>query len=298
MSPRRIAAGRARAIKAILALVAASACLGAVAYAATRPEGPVAGLGRSKPIGAAPQHGAGAPRGTGRERLLRPRFIEYPESISSLADPQFRFHVPPRPQPPDQPLPGSSPAPGAGEPVPSRRFQCRLDDGGWKACGSPYRLGGLVPGGHAFAVRAFNRAGLAGPVASYSWQYSVPAEQEQAGPKPFTIELRGELEHLYPGYPAQQVPVRIANPNPVPIEVTTLTVDISGDPPNCSVENFALTPSSVSPTAPLTVPAAGSVNLPTGKIAAPSISMLNLPVDQDRCRGIEVPLAFDGEAHG
>lgn len=294
MSPRRIAAGRARAIKAILALVAASACLGAVAYAATRPEDPVAGLGRSKPISAAPRHGAGAPGGIGGARLLRPRFIEYPESISSLADPQFRFHVPPRPQPPDQP----SPSPGYGEPAPPRRFQCRLDDGGWKACGSPYRLGGLVPGTHTFAVRAFNRAGLAGPVASYAWRYSVPAGQEQVDPKPFTIELRGELEHLYPGYPAQQVPVRIANPNPVPIEVTTLTVDISGDPPNCSVENFALTPSSVSPTAPLTVPAAGSVNLPTEKVAAPSISMLNLPVSQDGCRGTEVPLAFDGEAHG
>jgi hypothetical protein len=296
MSPRRIAAGRARAIKVILALVAASACLGAVAYAATRPEGPVAGLGGSKPIITTP-HGAGAPRGTGGERLLRPRFIEYPAN-SSLADPQFRFHVPPRPQATDQSSPGSSPSLGSDQPAPSRRFQCRLDDGGWRACGSPYRLGGLVPGRHAFAVRAFNRAGLAGPVVSYSWQYSKPQEQEQADPKPFTIELRGELEHLYPGDPAQQVPVRIANPNSVPIEVTTLTVDISGDPPNCPVGNFALTPSSVSPTAPLTVPAAGSVNLPTEKIAAPSISMLNLPVNQDGCRGTEVPLAFDGEAHG
>lgn len=298
MSPRRIAAGRARAIKAILALAAASACLGAVAYAATRPEDPAAGLGRSKPIGAAPQHGADAPRGTGRERLLRPRFIEYPESISSLAEPQFRFHVPPRSQPPDQPPPGSSPSPGSGEPAPSRRFQCRLDDGGWRVCGSPYRLGGLAPGGHAFAVRAFSRAGLAGPVASYSWRYVEPAEQEQVDPKPFTIELSGELEHLYPGHPAQQVPVLIANPNSVPIEVTSLTVDVSGDPPNCSAENFALTPSSVSPTVPLTVPAGGSVDLPTEKIAAPSISMLNLPVNQDACRRTEVPLVFGGEAHG
>ncbi|MET0305296.1 MAG: hypothetical protein ABW196_03590 [Solirubrobacterales bacterium] len=294
MSPRRIAASRARAIKAALALVAASACLGAVAYAAIRPEDPVAGLGRSKPIDTAPQHGAGAPRG---ERLLRPRFIEYPESISSLADPQFRFHVPPRSQPPSQPSSGA-PSPGPGEPAPSRRFQCRFDDGGWRACGSPYRLSGLVPGGHAFAVRAFNRAGLAGPVASYAWRYSLPAEQGQMDPKPFTIELRGELEDLYPGYPAQQMPVRIANPNPVPIEVTTVTVGISGDPANCPAENFDLTPSSVSPTAPLTVPAAGSVNLPTEKIAAPSISMLNLPVNQDGCLGAEVPLAFAGEAHG
>lgn len=96
MSPRRIAAGRARAVKAIVALTAASACLGAVAFAATRPEAPAAGLGGSKPAGVAPHHGAGVLQGTEEERLLQPRFIEYPETISSLAEPQFRFHVPPR----------------------------------------------------------------------------------------------------------------------------------------------------------------------------------------------------------
>jgi hypothetical protein len=117
-------------------------------------------------------------------------------------------------------------------------------------------------------------------------------------PKPFSIELEGQLEDLYPGYPAQQVPIRITNPNPDPIEVTSLTVAIAGDPPDCPAENFALTRSSASPATPLTVPAGGSVSLPTATVSAPTISMLNLAVNQDACRGADVPLSFSGEAHG
>ncbi len=294
MSPRRVAAGRALAVKAIFALTAGSACLGAVAYAATRAEGPAVGLGESKPLGVAPRHGAGVPQGGGEESLLRPRFVEYPEAISSLAEPQFRFHVPPRSHRPRPPLPGPS-----GEPAPPRRFQCRLDAGGWTDCSSPHRLSGIAPGGHAFAVRAFNRAGRPGPALHYSWRQAEPPPQlEQADPKPFSIELLGELEHLYPGYPAQQVPILVTNPNSVPIEVTSLTVGVAGNPPNCEAENFALTPSNASPTMPLTVPGGGSVSLPTATISAPSISMLNLSVNQDACRGTEVPLVFSGEAQG
>jgi hypothetical protein len=117
-------------------------------------------------------------------------------------------------------------------------------------------------------------------------------------PKPFSIELRGQLEELYPGFPPQPVPVLIANPNPVPIEVTSLTVAIAGDPPGCSAENFSLTQSSASPAAPIKVPAGGSVGLPTATVSAPTIVMPNLPVNQDTCQGVDVPLAFSGEAHG
>ena len=297
MSPGRSAVGRARAIRALLALIAVSACLGAVAYAATRPEHRARGLAGSKPADVAPQHGVDAPQGNGEEPLLRPRFIEYPEAISVMAEPQFRFHVPPRPQS-LRPSPPGPPGP-SGPSEPPRRFQCRLDGGGWRTCSSPYRLGGLALGGHAFAVRAFNRAGRPGPAISYSWRQAEPTPaQDPADPKPFSIELRGQLEELYPGFPAQPVPVLIANPNPVPIEVTSLTVAIAGNPPGCSAENFSLTQSSASPTAPVTVPAGGSVSLPTATVSAPTIGMPNLSVNQDACQGIDVPLAFTGEAHG
>lgn len=300
MSPGRIAVGRAHAIRALLALIAVPVCLGAVAYASTRPEHRAAGLAGSKPVGVAPQHGVGAPQSSEEEPLPRARLIEYPEATSVVAEPQFRFHVPPRAQRRDPPQPGPlGPPAEPGQPERPRRFQCKLDDSGWRACSSPYRLSGVALGDHAFAVRAFNRAGRPGPAIIYSWQQANSVSgQDQVDPKPFSIELPGQLEDFFPGYPAQQIPIRITNPNPVPIEVTSLTVAIAGDPPDCSAENFALTRSSASPTAPLTVPADGSVSLPTGTVSAPTISMLNLAVNQDACRGADIPLVFSGEAHG
>jgi hypothetical protein len=118
-------------------------------------------------------------------------------------------------------------------------------------------------------------------------------------PTPFSIEPQAEgVEDLYPGHPAQQLPVLIGNPNSVPIEVTSLTVAIDGDPPTCPAENFARTPSSISSAAPLAVPAGGSVGLPSATASAPAIGMLDLPFNQDACRGAAVPLVFSGEAHG
>jgi hypothetical protein len=296
MSPGRIAATRPRTVRAIVALTAVPACLGAVAYAASRPSGdPALGLAGSKPVSVAPQYGAGASPGK-TEEALRPRFIEYPPAVSTMAEAQFRFHVPPRSQRPSPAPPGPS---SGGPAAPTRRFKCRLDEGEWRACSSPYRLTGLALGTHTFEVRALSRAGRPGPTSSHAWQQIEPSlAQQQVDPKPFSIELRGELEALYPGYPPQQVPVLVTNPNPVAIEVTGLAIAIADEPRGCPAENFALSPSSASPTAPLVVPADASVSLPTATTSTPTISMLNLSVNQDLCQGVEVPLVFSGEAHG
>jgi hypothetical protein len=289
----------------LIAVVVVSVCLGAVvAYAATRPEGGGAGLAGNRTVkvstDAGPGTGTGVGAGggpSGEERLPRPRFIEIPEAVTTLTESQFRFHVAPRPQrllPPPPGLPG--------EPAPPRRFQCRLDGGAWSACSSPRRLAGLAPGGHSFAVRAFTRDGRAGPTASHAWrqlEHSPERKPVEVEPMPFSIESQaGDLEDLYPGHPAQQLPVLIGNPNPNAIEVISLTVAIAGDSPNCPAENFVLTPSSVSSAAPLAVPAGGSVSLPAATASPPAIAMLNLPVNQDACRGVEVPLVFSGEARG
>ncbi len=292
MSPRRIAASRARLVRAILALTGVSACLGAAAYAANRSDGREAGLGESKPVGVAPQQGADAPKA--EQRLPRAAFIERPDSTSTAAEPQFRFHVPPRSQEVRR-LPAAGPA---GEPAPPRRFQCRLDGEDWEACSSPLRLRDLAPGDHRFAIRAFDRSGRPGPAASYSWQQvEAIAEQRQVEPQPFSIELRSELEALLPGDPAQPLALTIDNPNTVAIEVTSLTASIFGAP-NCPAENFELTPSSASTASPLNVPAAGAVDLPTAAVTAPAIAMLNLPLNQDACRGASLHLDFRGEARG
>jgi hypothetical protein len=150
----------------------------------------------------------------------------------------------------------------------------------------------LTPGDHAFAVRALSPRDRPGPAASYRWS--------QLEPKELTIEPRlGELEELMPGAPAQQLPVRIGNPNPVPIEVTSITGTVSPDHPGCPGDpNFAVTASSLTPTAPLTVPAGGAVDLPNPAASAPTLALRELPIDQNACQGASLNLVFAGEARG
>lgn len=140
-------------------------------------------------------------------------------------------------------------------------------------------------------MRALGRRGNPGRAVHFSWQ--------QLEPKPFSIEPRGTTEGMLPGDPPQPLPVLIFNPNPVPIEVTSLTVALAEDPPGCPGNpNFELTPASASPSAPLTVPASGSVSLPSATVSAPTIALRNLPVNQNACQGARVQLALSGEAHG
>jgi hypothetical protein len=298
MSPRRIAAGRSRAIRATLALLAGSACLGAVAYAATGGDGRVVAV-------AGGEVAKGAPRGGNKthkrnERAPQVRLIEVPEATSSTADPQFRFHVPAQAQETSE-APSSGPAASR---TPRRRFQCRLDAGGWSACSSPHRLAGLALGEHAFSVRALSREGRPGPDAEYTWVVAEAVEESSPGPvertagMPFSIEQAEPLEPLFPGEGAQQIPLRISNPNPVPIEVVALIAEGASAGPGCAPENFTLVPSNASPEAPLVVPAKSALELPSAGVSAPMVGMLDLPVNQDACQGAQVEVLLSGEARG
>jgi len=266
---------RFRAVRAIIALTVAVACLGSVAFAATRSERP---HGKKK----------GHPVRQQSQRPPRPSFIEVPPAVGVGDGFQFRFHVAPS----STPAGGSSPAKPARPAKRWRQFECRLDGGDWVGCSSPYLLDGLEPGEHSFAVRALSPRERSGPAAHYKWT--------QLEPKEFTITpLFGSLEALMPSAPPQQLSVRIENPNPVPIEVTSLSVTVSPDRPGCAADpNFAIVPSSVTPAAPLGVPAGGSVTLPSGAATAPTLEMRELPVDQNACQGATLNLTFGGEARG
>jgi hypothetical protein len=290
MSPGRIAAGRAGATKAGIALLAGSACLVAVAHAATGGGGREIGVAGSH-VAVGASHPGNSPQSPG-ERAPGVRLIEVPQAGSTATDPQFRFHVPPRDKKTEQPSRPTAPAVS----TPRRRFQCKLDGGRWIVCTSPYRLIGLAPGEHAFAVHALSRDDRLGPDVVYRWQVVEPGPPT-AGGKPFSIEQTAALAPLYPGDPAQPVPLAIGNPNPVPIEVTSLSAAI-GDAPGCAAGNFELGASNVSAEAPLVVPAEGTVELPSAGISPPSIALLDLPVDQDACQGVELELALSGEARG
>lgn len=266
MSRRRSTVARARAVRVCIALTAALACLGAVAYAAGRPDGPgqasvEADTGTS-PRREAPSKKAGA-------RPPRPQLATRTEAIDTRVNVRFKFTA-------------------AGEGL---RFQCQLDRGAWRPCQSPHKVRGVSAGQHSFAVRALRRA-QRGPAARFAWT--------KVDPRPLTVEPRPtSLAALHPGAPPQTIPVRVANPNSVPVRVTSLTIAVSADPPGCPASpNLELAPSSLSSTAPLVLPAGGELVLPTPAIAAPTIALRELPFNQDACQGATFPLRVDAEARG
>jgi hypothetical protein len=266
------------ATRALIALVAAVVCLGGVAYASN-------GLETSRPV---ERSGQGSQREGQQQRPPRPRFIEVPAAVAVGDSGQFRFHLVPRSQQPAAPAPAGPAAP----PSRWRQFECRLDGAEWEDCSSPHILVGLDPGEHSFAVRALDRRHRSGPAVAYRWS--------QLQPKEFTIEpLPVSLQDLMPGDPPQQIPLRVSNPNPVPIEVTALTVVVSTGRAGCPADpNFVVEPASLSPAAPLRVEAGGSVTLPSPVAAPPTVALRELPVDQNACQGATLRLSFDGEARG
>ena len=171
------------------------------------------------------------------------------------------------------------------------RFQCRLDGHAWKSCRSPVAFAGMSAGTHRFMVRAVGRRHGHGHPARFRWRVLKPRE--------FSIEPHLEsLGALFPGAAPQPVPLTITNPNPLPIFVTRVTVATTGDPSGCGADNLALTPAGISASAPLRVPAHRLIDLPAAGVAAPSIQLRDLPVNQDACQGAVLPLSFSGSARG
>jgi hypothetical protein len=209
-------------------------------------------------------------RGAGGASAPRPSILQHPDKLATTDSARFGFRARGR----------------------DMRFRCRLDGTTWKPCHSPVAFTGLTVGIHSFSVRSVNPAGRRSRVALFRWRVL-----EAMG---FSIQPKLEgLSALYPGSPAVPLPLTIANPNPVPIFVTSLRATTTADPLDCArAENLILSDSSASPASPIEVPAGGSVSLPAPGASAPTIQLRDLPVDQDACQGATFPLAFSGEARG
>jgi hypothetical protein len=234
----------------------------------------IAGLGAvayaASPQNPNPGSAPKAERSQGVGSLPKPKITMHPEKLATSTTAKFGFTV------------------RGGKP----RFQCRLDGRPWSTCQSPVSFSKLAAGSHSFSVRSVGPRKKYGKTARFRWQVLEP--------KDFSITPQlGGLTALYPGAPAQALPLTITNPNPVPILVTSLQVKATADPPGCgSAENLALSGSSASSAAPIQVPANGTVSLPAAGASAPSIQLRDLPVSQDACQRAQFPLAFSGTARG
>lgn len=172
-------------------------------------------------------------------------------------------------------------------------FECSLDNASFASCTSPKTYSGLKDGSHQFVVRAVDAAGNRSASTSYTWRVAAATTG-----LPFTIS-GGYGGLLYPGKTGD-LALRISNPNGSTIYVTSLTVTIQAGSSNAGCDgqrNLTVTQSNVSATNPLTVPANGSVTLPSGGVSAPQVTMLNLSTNQDACQGATYTFAYSGSSH-
>ncbi len=261
---------RATVAKLLVALVSATGCMAAVAYATSAPSTPT--HGDAIPPAArniATRALVPEPRTAGT-RPPQPRIVRHPAATTLSTRASFRY--------------ASSRA--------EADFECKLDSAAWKGCARArvaYR--GLAVGPHQFLVRV-NADGARSRPARFAWIQGQP-QQFSIAPDLSALSL------LYPGAPAIAVPLVLTNPNSAPIRVTSLKVSVSADPAACpSGANLELIQSSASERRPVKIPAGSSVRLPAGGVSAPAIALRNLPVNQDACQGASFPLAFSGEALG
>lgn len=166
-------------------------------------------------------------------------------------------------------------------------FQCSLDASAYQNCSAPatYQLN---VGQHTFSVRAADAAGNLSAAAGYSWRIEAPAPFAISGDAP---------QALYPGTGAQSIPLTLTNPNPVPIQITAVNAVVgSTGASGCQANWFEISPAGI-PSGGITVPAHGSVTLPSAGASPPSIRMLETHTDQDACQGAHVTLSYSGSAH-
>jgi hypothetical protein len=105
---------------------------------------------------------------------------------------------------------------------------------------------------------------------------------------------------LLPAPGAKPIPLalRLNNSNDARRYVTGLTVAVTSGPRRCpSLANLRIVQSNLSSRNPLEIPERGSVTLPAQGVSAPTIQLVNRPVNQDGCKGARFPLRFMIRGH-
>lgn len=172
-------------------------------------------------------------------------------------------------------------------------YECSLDGAVYVACASPKTYTGLSAAIHRFGVRAVDPAGNRSGATEYSWRVTASTTGQ-----PFSIS-GGYTGLLYPGKTAD-LSLRVTNPNgeAILVESIVVTIQPGSTKPGCDgPANLQIAASNVTAANPLTVPANGSVTLPSGSVTAPQVTMRNLATNQDACKGATFSFAYSGSAH-
>jgi hypothetical protein len=171
-------------------------------------------------------------------------------------------------------------------------LQCRFDSAAWKPCRRRITYRRVPVGEHHLLVRALDPPALPSRPARFQWRVT-PANHSVT----FSIAAGSPAGLLYPGAAPLPIPVTLRNPNRVPIYVTSLVGVATGGPAGCdSATNIKLARSNASSARPVEIPAGGSVTLPAQGVSAPTIELVNLPVNQDACRNATFAVRFTRSA--
>lgn len=112
--------------------------------------------------------------------------------------------------------------------------------------------------------------------------------------------MTGSADRLLAPGVSGAIDVAITNPNNQPLNVTNITVSVTGtSKPACATSNFSVTQFSGS--YPITVPANATRTLSQLGIAPaqrPKVTMINLAVNQDVCKSTGITLGFTGTGSG
>jgi hypothetical protein len=172
-------------------------------------------------------------------------------------------------------------------------FVCRVDTRPPVRCVSPTSYSGLAAGPHLFSVVEVDQAGNVSPPASYRW--TIAPAQTQG----MRFAMAGDATGvLLPGSAPAPVGLRITNPNPAAIHVTSITasLDPTSLPTGCQAAWFQITQSDASASRPVAVPPHGSVTLPAQGVSAPTVALTESGTNQDACQRAHLTLTYSGNA--
>jgi hypothetical protein len=161
---------------------------------------------------------------------------------------------------------------------------CSLDGATAAPCTSPKTYTNLSSTQHNFCVYAVDLAGNQSGTTCYSWTLS-------GGSQPLTLSSDADGT-LYPGGATRNIPVKFTNPNGFSVSVTSLTITPTSLPSGCLASDFTISSGNVSSGNSLTVPANGSVTLPSGAVSEPTILMKDTGVAQDNCKNASFTLSY------